>query len=47
MAVAHRGLRHLRDERLRVPQKQKLHFAVAVKFPLELLSDQSVRVSAL
>src|SRR5690348_2802208 len=45
MAIANSGLRHLRNERLCVAQKQELHFAIAMELILEALSDETVTVS--
>src|SRR5579863_1950672 len=45
MAIAHCGLGHLRDQGLRVAQKQKLHRPISMELVLELLSDQPVSVT--
>src|ERR1700728_3483976 len=45
MAVAHRGLRHLRYQSLRVAQQQKLQLPISMELVLELLSDQPVSVA--
>jgi len=45
MAIAHRGLGHLRDQGLRIAQKQELQLAVAMELILEMLSDQTVGVA--
>jgi hypothetical protein len=45
MAVAGRGLGHLRDQRLGVAQQQALHRAAAVEFLFEQLALQPVGVS--
>ncbi|MNT22528.1 hypothetical protein D3C72_1579150 [compost metagenome] len=42
VAVAHRRLGHLRDQRLGVAQHQQEHFFVAVELVLELLAGQAV-----
>ena len=45
MAIAHGGLRHLRDQRLRVAQQQDLHAPVAMELVLEPLAHQPVSVA--
>src|SRR5487761_568344 len=44
MAIAHSGLCHLGDERLRVAQEQELHLTIAMELLLEALADQTVSV---
>src|ERR1700731_3528727 len=45
MAITHGGLRHLRDQGLRVAQQQKLQRPISMELVLELLSDQAVSVA--
>ena len=45
MAITHRGLRHLRDQGLRIAQQQKLQLPISMELVLELLSDQAVSVT--
>src|ERR1700694_858095 len=45
MAIAHCGLRHLRDQGLRVAQQQNLQRPISMELVLELLSDQPVSVT--
>ena len=42
MAVAHRGLSHLGDQRLGVAEHQLQHLAMPIELVLQLLSGQSV-----
>jgi hypothetical protein len=45
MAITRCGLRHLRDQGLRVAQQQKLQLPISMELVLELLSDQPVSVA--
>jgi hypothetical protein len=45
MAVAYGGLRHLRDQGLRVAQQQKLQRPISMELVLEPLSDQAIGVA--
>ena len=45
MAVAHGGLRHLRDQGLCVAQQQKLQRPISMELVLEPLSDQAIGVA--
>src|SRR5207253_8636933 len=47
MAITHCGLRHLRDQGLRVAQQQNLQLPISMELVLELLSDQLVAWPAL
>ena len=45
MPIAHGGLRHLREQRLRVTQQQVLHGPTANEFLLEALATQLVSMA--
>jgi len=45
MAIAHCGLCHLRDQGLRIAQKQQLHLPISMELFLELPTDRTVSVA--